>query len=82
MQEQYFSVTIISSRAHKLGARADFEGFEERFHLEVPTNWWMSSSVIHIFKNKQIKNPNKYEKYRRAMCLKNEPITECCLIGR
>ena len=28
MQQQYFSVTIISSRAHKLGARGD-GGFEE-----------------------------------------------------
>ena len=28
MQQQYFSVTIISSRAHKLGARGDFGGFE------------------------------------------------------
>ena len=61
MQQQYFSVTIISSRARKLGARGDFGGFEGLVHLEVPTNWWMSSSVIHIFKNKQIKNPNKYE---------------------
>ena len=28
MQQQYFSVTIISSRARKLGARGDFGGFE------------------------------------------------------
>ena len=59
MQQQYFSVTIISSPARKLGARGDFEGFEGLVHLEVPTNW--SRSVIHIFKNKQIKNPNKYK---------------------